>query len=349
MSTPRSMARMLRMGPSCYHVLHLIPPTVAHEMNFFVDEGLADEDGRETYQLIPESHAPFMFERDTLWQTLKERGIDITMDAKPSTVAHNRLLGNELYVIAGWRNQQPFYVMAQPGIDSLADLEGKRIGIIDLDDVLVTMLSYWLTQAGIDLAHVEWVTKIDTRRGPDALRDKRVDAAFVDGIDLPVVTAEGYTMLLDVGSKYPEGRPDRVIAATGWVLEEQPEQVRAFVRAMIRAYWFMRTMPDNVAVTQAIERRLRRHSPDPDEPKRQLQFGSALHAERMPFPIDGVATGFEKYLMEAVSIGTLPEYVPPGEISRQEFAQEAFEELSARPDVSADLHRAQQVVERFGY
>jgi len=337
------------MGPSCYHVLHLVPPTVAHEMNYFVDEGLQDEDGRETYQLIPESHAPFMFERDTLWQTLKERGIDVTMDTKPSTIAHSRLHGNELYVIAGWRNQQPFYVMGQPAIESLADLAGKRIGIIDLDDVLVTMLSYWLQEAGVDLDDVQWVTRIDTRRGPDALRDGRVDAAFVDGIDLPAVKAEGYSMLLDVASKYPEGRPDRVIAATGRVLEEQPEQVRALVRAMIRAYWFLRTMPENVKVAQAVERRLRRYSPDPDEPKRIPQFGSAEHAQRMPFPIDGNATGFEKYLMEAVSIGTLPEYVPPSEITRREFAQEAFEELSARPDVRPDLERVQQVVEKFGY
>lgn len=349
MTAPRSTARMLRMGPSCYHVLHLVPPTVAHEMNYFVDEGLRDDHGHETYQLIPESHAPFMFERDTLWQTLKERGIDLTMDTKPSTIAHSRSHGKELYVIAGWRNQQPFYVMGQPGIASLKDLEGKRVGVIDHDDVLVTMLSYWLLQADVDLTSIEWVTRIDTRRGPGALRDGRVDAAFVDGIDLPSVQEDGYTMLLDVASKYPEGRPDRVIAATGQVLEEQPEQVKAFIRGMIRAYWFLRTMPDNVQVTQAIERRLRRYSPDPDEPKRLPQFGSAEHAERMPFPIDGNATGFDQYLKEAVALGTLPEHVEPSEMLRLNLARDAFEELSAQPERQPELERARQVAARFGY
>lgn len=349
MTAPRSTSRMLRMGPSCYHVLHLVPPTVAHEMNFFVDEGLRDDDGRETYQLIPESHAPFMFERDTLWQTLKERGIQLTMDTKPSTIAHSRLHGKELYVIAGWRNQQPFYVMGQPGIQSLADLAGKRIGIIDLDDVLVTMLSYWLLDADVDLAGIEWVRGIDTRRGPGALRDGRVDAAFVDAIDLPAVQVEGYPMLLDVASKYPDGRPDRVIAATGQVLEEAPEQVRAFIRGMIRAYWFLRTMPENLQVTKAIELRLRRYSPDPDEPTRMPQFGSAEHAERMPFPIDGNASGFEQYLKEAVALGTLPEYIAPEEMTRLDLARDAFEELSARPERQPELERVQQVVARFGY
>ena len=54
------------MGPACYHVLHLVPPAVADQMNFFFDEGLHDDDGRPTYELVPDSHAPFMFERETL-------------------------------------------------------------------------------------------------------------------------------------------------------------------------------------------------------------------------------------------------------------------------------------------
>ena len=40
------MARKLRFGPACYHVLHMIPIQVAHEMNFFYDDGLRDEDGQ---------------------------------------------------------------------------------------------------------------------------------------------------------------------------------------------------------------------------------------------------------------------------------------------------------------
>jgi hypothetical protein len=348
-TTPSTTSRKLRMGPSCYHVLHLVPPTVAHEMNFFVDEGLRDEWGHESYQLIPESHAPFMYERDTLWQTLKERGIDLTMDTKPSTIAHSRIHGKELYVIAGWRNQQPFYVMAQPEITSLAELAGKRVGIIDLDDVLATMISYHLQEAGVGLDEVAWVLRTDTRRGPGALRDNRVDVAFVDGIDLPAIQAEGYNMLLDVAAQYPNGRPDRVIAATGAVLEERRDDVVAFIRAMIRAYWFLRTMPDNISVTTAVERRLRRYSPDPDEPGRMLQFGSAEHAERMPFPIDGNATGFEQYLRESVALRTLPEYIEPSEITRLDLAAEAFADLSSREERKPELARVQQVVDRFGY
>jgi hypothetical protein len=46
------MARKLRFGPACYHVLHMIPIQVAHEMNFFYDCGLRDEDGKPDYEIV---------------------------------------------------------------------------------------------------------------------------------------------------------------------------------------------------------------------------------------------------------------------------------------------------------
>ena len=39
----------LRMAPTCYHVLHLIPVMAAHEMNYFYDEGLRTESGQPAY------------------------------------------------------------------------------------------------------------------------------------------------------------------------------------------------------------------------------------------------------------------------------------------------------------
>lgn len=340
---------LLRMGPSCYHVLHLVPPTIAHELNYFVDEGLRDAGGNPTYELVPDSHAPFMFERLTLWQTMKERGVDVTMDVKPSTIAYLRQQGKEIYVIAGWRNHMPFYVMGPSGTSSLKEIAGKRVGVIDLDDILVTMLSYWLIQEGLDPAtDIEWVTGIDTRRGPGALRDGRVDVAFCDKVNIDALRSEGYSELLDVMSKYPNGRPDRVIAATGRAIDERPDQITAFVKAMIRAYWFVRTK-DNFTVTQAMERRLRRDSPDEDERARMAQFGSEAQAEMMPFPIDGLPTGFDQYLAEAAVLGNIDGPIDASDISNLAFARDAFAELNTRPDVQGNLETIREVVSRVGY
>ncbi|HTE84836.1 MAG TPA: ABC transporter substrate-binding protein [Dehalococcoidia bacterium] len=344
------MPRILRLGPACYHVLHMIPPTVAHEMGFFFDEGLHDDDGRPSYELVPDSHAPFMFEREALGQTMKERGIDICMDVKPSTVAYMRQHGHDVYIIAGWRNQSPHYVMGSNTVRSIRDLAGKRIGVIDPTDILVTVLSYWLKQEGIDPNQdVEWVRGVDPQRTPAALQDGRVDAGFVDVMDVERLTGDGCNLLLDIRKQYPNGRPDRIIAATARAVEEQSEQVRGFLKAMIRAYWFLRQQPDNLPVIQAVERRLRRQSHDPDEPHRPLQFGSAELAERMPFPYDGLATGLGQYLDEAVSIGLLDDRADLEDISRLDLARAAFHELESRDELRPALDRAKEVAARIGY
>jgi ABC-type nitrate/sulfonate/bicarbonate transport system substrate-binding protein len=337
------------MGPSCYHVLHIVPPTVAHEMNFFYDEGLHDADGDVTYELVPHSHAPFMFEQLTLGQTMKERGIDVSMDVKPTTVAALQARGQEIYIIAGWRNQQPHFVVGGRGISSLKDIKGKRVGIIDLDDVLQVVLGYYLKKEGIDEKDVTWVRGIDPRRAPAALRDGRIDVGFLDAVEIRSMLDQGYNLILDVQKQYPQGRPDRVIAATGKALAEKPEQITAFIKGMVRAYWFLRTMPENLLVTQAVERRLRRQSPDPDEPKRLPQFGSADHAEMMPFPYDGLPTGIDQYLDEQLVTGRLEKKVKGDDLVRLDLARAAFKELSSREDVRSDLERAKQVAARYGY
>ncbi|MGA8297619.1 MAG: ABC transporter substrate-binding protein [Acidimicrobiales bacterium] len=342
--------RPLRIGPSCYHVLHLVPPTIADQLNYFYDEGLHDEDGLETYEIVPDSHAPFMFEKQTLWQTMKERGIDVTMDVKPSTVAFLQQQGKGLRVIAGWRNQMAFYVVGRSGLSTLKDLVGTRVGIIDPDDILVTMLTYWLIQEGIDPKNdIEWVTGIDTRRGPFALREGRADAAFVDSLDLPGLLDEGYVQIFDVGAHYPNGRPDRVIAATEKAIDERPEDLKAFIKGMIRAYWFIRRQPENIELTAAIEARLRRRSPDPDERVRMAQFGSAVQAEMMPFPFDGLPIGLEQYLNEAVVIGAIDALIEPNKISQLDMAKEAYGELSTRSELQDDLERARQVTAKYGF
>ena len=166
--------------------------------------------------------------------------------------------------------------------------------MIDLDDILVTMLSYWLVQEGLDPAtDVEWVTR--HRHPPGARRAPRGPGATwrsATGSTSTTLRSEGYSLLLDVHGEVPE-RPARPRDRGDRARHRGAPRAdrRAFVKAMIRAYWFVRTK-ENFAVTQAMERRLRRDSPDEDERARMaaVRLGRA-QAEMMPFPIDGLPTG----------------------------------------------------------
>ena len=344
------MAKKLRFGPACYHILHLIPIQVAHEMNFFYDEGLRDEDGKRNYEIVRGGMAPFMFEKETLAQRMKELDIDVAMDVKPSTVAYLQKQGHDLYIVAGWRNNMPNHVVAKRDIKSLEELKGKRIGVIDLDDILVTALRPWLKRAGLDPYNdVIWVRGNPPHEARDRLRAGLIDAAFQDPKDAEVLREEGFSDLFDVAAHYPKGRPDRVNVATGKALQEKPEMVKAVIKGMIRAYWYMRKQPENFNQCVQVERRLRMESPDPDEQRRKLTCASPVHTEHLPFPYDGMPTNLEGYLQEAVEVGVLNEPPDMEKIGQLKLVQQGFKELSAREDLKEDLERIKSLVGRLGY
>ncbi|MFQ5850391.1 MAG: ABC transporter substrate-binding protein [Candidatus Binatia bacterium] len=344
------MAKKLRFGPACYHVLHLIPIQVAHEMNFFYDEGLRDEDGKPNYEIVRGGMAPFMFEKETLTQRMKELDIDVAMDVKPSTVAYLQKKGHDLYIVAGWRNNQPNHVMGKRDIKSLAQLKGKRIGVIDLDDILATALRPWLKRSGLDPYNdVIWVRGNPPHEARDRLRAGVIDAAFQDPKDAEVLQGEGFNDLFDIAAHYPKGRPDRVNVATGKALKEKPEMVKACIKGMIRAYWYIRKQPETFNQCVQVERRLRMESPDPDEQRRKLTCASPTHVEHLPFPYNGIPTNLEGYLQEAVEVGVLDEPPDMEKLGQLKLVQEGFQEMAAREDLKEDLERIKGLVGRLGY
>jgi hypothetical protein len=76
----------LRIAPTCYHVLHLVPVMTAHEMNYFYDEELRNSDGRPAYEMLTNSMVPFGLEKLGISQAMKEKAVDIALDVQTRTV-----------------------------------------------------------------------------------------------------------------------------------------------------------------------------------------------------------------------------------------------------------------------
>lgn len=74
------------------------------------------------------------------------------------------------------------------------------------------------------------------------------------------LTRQGFNLLVTARDLYPSGRPERVIGATGIILEDKPEWVKSFLKGMIRAYWFIRDQPENFDYVNRLEARLRLES-----------------------------------------------------------------------------------------
>jgi ABC-type nitrate/sulfonate/bicarbonate transport system substrate-binding protein len=346
------LARKLRIAPACYHVLHIIPAEIAHERNYFVDEGLAEGSAEYRYEIVPGGLVPFGLEQQGLGQGMKEKGIDIALDVLVATPLYHQLhpRGTEMAIIAGWRNQHQSMWMAQPGIKEAGQLRGRRIGVIDFGDILYRSLRPWLRQAGLDAdTDVEWVRGVAPPKNAARLRAGDVDATFVPPWEAPDLLAEGFELIWDPKRDYPGGNPRRVITASRAVLDERPEEIVAFLRAMIRSYWYMRIQPDHYDVCYEIERRLRRASHDPDERTWRFHAKTPMHLETSPFPIDGMATGLETVVREDFDAGEFDRMPDIDAACRFEFVERAFTDLMDRPELKPDYQRMREIVAKVGY
>ena len=341
----------LRMAPTCYHVLHLMPVTAAHEMNFFHDEGLRTADGQPAYDIIRDPMVPFGFERLAIAQAMKEKAVDIALDVQTRTVFLQRSKGADLYIIAGWRNQHIHVWMGAPDVKSIADLKGRPVGISDFGSNKHWAISLWLRKVGLDPEKdVKMVRGIFHPIHIEALRSGRVAACPVATWEAEELKKEGFNPLITLKQQYPNGRPERIIAATGKILEERPDMVKAFLKGMIRSYWFMRDMPTNFGYIKQLERRLRYQSPDPEESRVKLSCDDPRRVEAMPFPLDGLATGFEDLLREEKDAGDLNYDVPAIEdVCAFDLVKEAYAELMQRDELKPEYERVAAIARRLEY
>jgi ABC-type nitrate/sulfonate/bicarbonate transport system substrate-binding protein len=341
----------LRIAPTCYHMLHQVPVRAAHEMNFFYDEGLKTADGCLAYELLTDSMVPFGLEKLGISQAMKEKSVDIALDVQSRTIFYQRGRGADIYIIAGWRNQHTNLWVGPPHVKSLQELKGKRVGISDYNSIRHWAIQIQLKKAGLDLERdVEWVRiGVNSKLHMDAIRSGRVECAPVPPWYAEDLLKEGCNVLVSPADQYPDGRPERIIAATGRILEEHPDMVKAFLRGMIRSYWFVRDMPKNYEYITNLEKRIRLLSPDPEE--RIIPAPRSLRdLEAMPFPLDGKATGFEDMLKEEERLGELDYNVPPiQEVSAQDLVDEAYTELRARPELVQEHQRVSKIAEKWGY
>jgi ABC-type nitrate/sulfonate/bicarbonate transport system substrate-binding protein len=341
----------LRIAPTCYHMLHQVPVRAAHEMNFFYDEGLKTADGCLAYELVTDSMVPFGLERLGISQAMKEKSVDIALDVQSRTIFYQRGRGADIYIIAGWRNQHTNLWVGPPHIKSLQELKGKRVGISDFNSIRHWAIQIQLKKAGLDLERdVEWVrVGVNSKFHVEAIRNGRVECAPVPPWYAEDLIKEGCNVLVSPADQYPNGRPERIIAATGRILEERPDMVRAFLKGMIRSYWFVRDMPKNYEYITNLEKRIRLLSPDPEE--RVVQVPRSLRdLEAMPFPLDGRASGFEDMLKEEERLGELNYNVPPiKEVVAQDLVDEAFRELRGRKELDEEFQRLKKAEARWGY
>lgn len=201
-----------------------IPYHVAKEHGYFADEGLD-----VTFEYFDGSSA--------LTQQIIAGNVDA---GSPSmgAVFNAIVQGHDLKQIFTWQYKSVFTIAtpADAGIETVADLKGKAIGVSELSGGEVPIVRAVLREAG--LTEGEDVQIIPVGEGSaltvNALQRGQVHAYSSNMFDVAAIRAAGIPMDIIMPASVANF-PGNGIIVTAETIEEKPEQLQGLVRALARA------------------------------------------------------------------------------------------------------------------
>ncbi|MGH7783677.1 MAG: ABC transporter substrate-binding protein, partial [Candidatus Binatia bacterium] len=241
---------------SNYHVGHQVAIFVAEEQGFFREEGL------KTYEYDARGLIPGPIERDGLAMAIKNHGVDIATAVDVEAVIYQRSLGADIYIAGGWRYTPFLKWYGAKHVKDMSKLRGGRIGMREKEGLVQVFITDALREAGVNPANqIQWLYDpvFGYRNNPahmEMLRSGKIDAITSQPPFSDQLEEEGYPMILDPNKVFPR-RPGKLTVATGQMIEQRGDELRAYFRAIIRAFWFMRDV-NNFEYLRDLEKNLRR-------------------------------------------------------------------------------------------
>jgi len=149
-------------------------------------------------------------------------------------------------------------LVGAPGINSIADLQGKVVAISSRGGLQDIIMRRMLTQSKLDLNQITIITIPGQTAMISALKTKRVAAAMLNPPFNFLAYREGLNNLGFSGNYVR--LPSTGVATLGETLERSPDQVRRLARALMRARVFARE--NKAKVMPTIKRTMRLEDDD---------------------------------------------------------------------------------------
>lgn len=340
----------LLIANSNYHVGHQVAIFVAKEQRFFNEEGLKEYD-YDARGLIP---GPV--ERDGLAMAITNHGVDIATAVDVEAAIHQRSLGADIYVAGGWRYTPFLRWYGAKQVTDMSKLRGGRIGMREKEGLVQVFMTDALRAAGVDPdTEVKWVYDpvFGYRNNPahmEMLRSGEIEAITSQPPFSDQLEKEGYPMILDPNRVFPR-RPGKLTVATGQMIEKRADELRAYFRAIIRSFWFMRDVK-NFAYLRDLEKNLRRtNTHNEDERGVVAIVTSPDRVESWALPIDGgiAPEAVQRIADEMVKSGKLSRPMPAKDILRDDAVKQAYREVSSRPELKTPFSIALAAQEKYGF
>jgi ABC-type nitrate/sulfonate/bicarbonate transport system substrate-binding protein len=335
---------------SNYHVGHQIAISVAEEQGFFREEGL------DQYEYDARGLIPGPLEREGLALAVKNHGVDIATAVDVEAAIYQRALGSDLYIIGGWRYTPFLKWYGAKHVTDMSKLRGGRIGMREKEGLVQVFINDALRAAGVDPeTEVKWVYDpvFGYRNNPahmEMLRSGRIEAITSQPPFSDQLEREGYPMILDPNKVFPR-RPGKVTVATGKMIEKRGEELRAYFRAVIRSFWFMRDL-DKFEYLRDLEQRLRRSNTHNEEERGVVAIvTSPDRVESWAIPVDGgiAMNAVQRIADQMAHAGKLPGPISAKDILRDDAVKDAYGNVSSRAGLKNALGIALAAQEKFGF
>jgi ABC-type nitrate/sulfonate/bicarbonate transport system substrate-binding protein len=340
----------LLIANSNYHVGHQVAIFVAQEQGFFREEGLKE------YEYESRGLIPGPLERDGLAMAITNHGVDIATAVDVEAAIYQRSLGADVYIAGGWRYTPFLRWYGAKHITDMSKLRGGRVGMREKEGLVQVFINDALREAGVDPeSGVQWVYDpvFGYRNNPahmEMLRAGKVDAITSQPPFSDQLEREGYPMILDPNKVFPR-RPGKLTVATGQTIQKRADELRAYFRAIIRAFWFMRDVK-NFEYLRDLEQKLRRTNTHNQDERGGVAIVTAPdRVESWAIPVDGgiTAEAVQRIADEMAKAGKLSRPMSAGEILRDEAVKQAYREVSNRPELKGPLSIALAAQEKYGF
>lgn len=243
-----------------------------HERSWLAadEQGFAKEEGLERHVYLRGGLIPAEWEAQALGRVMWERGVDISPSVNVWSAIMQRARGEDVYIVGGWRVQSAPRLIGAKGITRPEQLRGARSIIRERWGMHVGVVMA-LQSFGVGPDDIEWIEDPMVAYGAggadDLLRSGEITLLSAGGSRADQLIGEGFPLVLDLAAFYVQQGawpPGRVVVATKRTIEERGDELRAFLRASLRGFWFSQD-PRNHAYMHDLETRCRQASFNEDE------------------------------------------------------------------------------------
>jgi ABC-type nitrate/sulfonate/bicarbonate transport system substrate-binding protein len=335
-----------------YHVGHWVAIYLAEEQGFFKQEGL------EHYEYERSGLLPGPWEGAGLGLAIKEHGVDVATAVDTESAILQRARGADVYIVGGWRYTPLLKWYGSKHITDMSKLRGGKIGVRESSAEGGGLVEFFIEEA-LKEAGVNPQTEVEKVRDPvfgyrnnpahiEMLRSGRVNAITSSPPFSDQLEKEGYPVILDPNKVFPR-RPGKVTLAPLRTVEKRGDELKAYFRAIIRSFWFMRD-PNNFEYLHDLEARLRKLTHNEDE--RSLFIASAPdRLESWALPVDGgiERQTLDRIIQEMVKRGRLERPLPVEEVFKDGAVRDAYREISSRANLKSAFDTAMAAVQKYGF